>query len=577
VSEVTLRSNLEVGTTGWAVRRSQWRALGIPAADMEKPKIAVVNSSSQLSVCFQHLDGVSLLVQNAIRNAGGLPFEIRTIAPSDFVTGTGREGRYLMPSRDLLVNDIEVVVEGAQLDGMICLASCDKTTPAHLMAAGRLDIPTVVFACGYQLGGHCGARGMVDIEDVYESIGALSAGTCSLEEVCELTEHAVKGPGVCAGLATANTMHILSEALGMSLPGTTPIRAGSAEMRAAAEAAGTRIVDLVLEDLRPRRILTREAFENAVIVDLAIAGSVNSLRHLQAIAVESEVDVDIYGLVEQFSDDVPVLCGIRPNGSDRIEDLDAAGGAAAVMKRLDALLHGDALSVAGRTIADIVSTATVRDENVVRPTSDPFTNRPGLVIVRGSLAPDGAIVRLPSSEHSHFSGPARVFETEREAIDALGDGGVGAGDVVVLRGLGPKGGPGTVFAASFVAALQGSALAAEVAVVTDGELSGLNHGLVIGQVMPEAAEGGPLAIVVEGDPIELDVAAKRIDLAISEAELQQRVAAYEPPLLRTERGWLGIYRDLVAPLSQGAVLRPSGDPPRVLASNRSSGSLTDDV
>jgi dihydroxy-acid dehydratase len=334
MSAQRLRSNLEPGTTAWAVRRSQWLALGIPDADMQKPKIAVVNSSSQLSVCFQHLDGVSAFIQSAIRNAGGLPFEIRTVAPSDFVTSAGKEARYLMPSRNLLVNDIEVIVEGAQLDGMICLASCDKTTPAQLMAAGRLDLPTLMFVCGYQLGGRCGGAGVVDIEDVYESIGAFSAGKCTLEQVLELTEHAVVGPGVCAGLATANTMHILAEAFGMSLPGTTPIRAGSAEMWAAAEVAGARIVELVLDDVRPRQILTTEAFENAVLVDLAIAGSVNSLRHLQAIAVESEVDVDIYALVERFSDTVPVLCGIRPNGRHRIEDLEAAGGTAGVTKRL---------------------------------------------------------------------------------------------------------------------------------------------------------------------------------------------------------------------------------------------------
>jgi dihydroxy-acid dehydratase len=560
VTAVRLRSNLEVGSTGWAVRRSQWRALGISAEDMEKPKIAVVNSSSQLAVCFQHLDGVSLLVQAAIRDAGGLPFEIRTIAPSDFVTGAGREGRYLLPSRDLLVNDIEVVVEGAQLDGMICLASCDKTAPAQLMAAGRLDVPTVIMVCGYQLGGRCGAAGVVDIEDVYESIGALSAGKKTLDDVCELTEHAVVGPGVCAGLATANTMHILAEALGMSLPGTTPIRAGGAKMQAAAQAAGARIVELVLEDLRPRQIMTREAFENAVIVDLAIAGSVNSPRHLQAIAVEADVDVDIYGLIERFSDEVPVLCGVRPNGRHRIEDLEAAGGTAAIMKQLELYLHADALSVSGETIGDIIAAATVRDESVVRSVADPFTDRPGLVIVRGSLAPDGAIVRLPSSDLSVFQGPARVFETERDAIAALGKGQVSAGDVVVLRGLGPRGGPGTVFAASFVAALQGSSRASDVAVVTDGELSGLNHGLVIGQVMPEAAEGGPLAIVSDGDQIEIDLPAKRIELLIPEDELRDRLEHYVPPPRSEERGWLGIYRDLVQPLSVGAVLRPSDRP-----------------
>jgi dihydroxy-acid dehydratase len=556
-----LRSNFAPGTTRWAVRRAQWRAMGISEEDMAKPKIAIVNSSSQLSVCYIHLDDVAREVADAVREAGGLPFEIRTVAPSDFVTSAGRSARYIMPSRDLIANDIEVAVEGAELDGMVCLASCDKTTPGQLMAAGRLDVPTTVVLCGYQGGGFCNGR-PVDIDDVYESVGAVRAGSMSVDDLCAMTEEAVDGPGVCAGMGTANTMHILCEALGMALPGNAPVRAGSPAMHAFARAAGRRIVSLVAEGLRPRRIMTAAAFENAVMVDLAISGSVNSVRHLQAIALESGLDIDVHRLIERCMPSVPKLVGVRPNGVHRIEDLERAGGTQAVMARLAPLLHLDAMTVTGQPLGDVLASAAVADAEVVRPLEHPLSDRSGLAIIRGSLAPEGAIVKIGAvpDDRLRFSGPARVYESEDDAIAALGDGRMTVGDVVVLRGLGPKGGPGTVFAAGFVAALTGAGLAAEVAVVTDGELSGLNRGITIGQVMPEAALGGPLAMVEDGDRIDIDLRAHRVDLVVDEAELDARMARWAPPPPPTGRSWLTQYWHLVQPLSQGAVLgAPSTD------------------
>ncbi|WP_029555642.1 dihydroxy-acid dehydratase [Xanthobacter sp. 91] len=552
----TLRSNFEPGTTRWAVRRAQWLAMGYSEEDLLKPKIAIVNSSSKLSVCYAHLDDVCRVVEQAIRDAGGLPFEIRTVAPSDFVTSAGRQARYLMPSRDLLVNDIEVQVEGAELDGMVLLASCDKTTPGQLMAAARLNVPSVVLPCGYQLGGHCAGK-EVDIEEVYKSVGSLKAGSISLADLKAMTCSAITGPGVCAGLATANTMHVLSEALGMALPRSAPIRAGSQALMENAARAGAAIVDLILKDIRPRQILTPAAFRNALRVAVATGCSVNCVRHLAATASEAEMDIDIVAELEALND-TPQITTVRPNGPHRIEDLDKAGGCRGVMRELSDVLDLSVMTVTGKTLGENLADVPEPDRTFIRPLADPFRHEPGLTILRGSLAPDGAVVKVSAvpAEVRTFSGKARVFEDEAVAIKALETHSIKPGDVVVLRGLGPKGGPGTVFAASFMAALIGAGLGAGVAVVTDGELSGLNSGITIGQVMPEAAEGGPLGLVAEGDVISIEIGARRVDLEVSESELAARRAVWRAPDHSQIRGWLGQYAAMVQPLSKGAVLKP---------------------
>lgn len=548
-----LRSNFEPGSTRWAVRRSQWCAMGIPEEDFHKPKIAVVNSSSTLSVCYIHLDDVSREVQKAIRENGGLAFEIRTAAPSDFVTSAGLKARYILPSRDLIVNDIEVMVEGACLDGMLLLGSCDKTTPAHLMATARLNIPSIVVPCGYQLGGHCGGR-EVDIEEVYKAVGTVATGRMTVDELESWTKVAIQGPGVCAGLATANSMHIMAEALGMALPGTTPIRAGSAKLFDVARRAGRRIVELVAEDLRPRKILTPAALHNAIRVAIAMGASVNVVRHLAAIATEAELDLDVVRSFEELGRDIPQLTQIKPNGSDRIEDLEAAGGTQAVQARLGKLLDLDAVTVTGRKLGEVLEEPIRINEEVVRPLHRPFRPEPGLVILRGNLAPDGAIMKISAVPGSlrQFEGPAKVFEDEDAAIQELREGRIRAGDVVVLRMMGPVGGPGTVFACSLMAALVGAGLGDEVAVVTDGELSGLNRGITVGQVMPEAACGGPLAVVREGERIRIDVAARRIDLKVD--DIEGRVKAWRLPERELRPGWLAIYSEIVQPIQDGAVL-----------------------
>jgi dihydroxy-acid dehydratase len=548
-----LRSNFEKGSTRWAVRRSQWLAMGIQEADFMKPKIAVVNSSSTLSVCYIHLDGISRIVQQAIREAGGLPFEIRTAAPSDFITSAGLKARYLMPTRDLVVNDIEVMVEGACLDGMVLLSSCDKTTPAHLMAAARLNVPSIVVPCGYQLGGECGGR-EVDIEEVYKAVGTVATGRMKIDELEKWTCVAIQGPGVCAGLATANSMHIMAEALGMALPGTTPIRAGSDRLNEVAARAGKTILDLIANDLRPRQILTPASIRNAVRVAISIGASVNVVRHLTAIATEAELGLDVVALFESLGADLPQITQIKPNGPDRIEALDAAGGTQAVQFQLRGRLERDAMTVTGKPLSAVLKEPVKIDEAVIRPLDRPFRKEPGLVILRGNLAPHGAIMKISAAPGAmrEFSGPARIFEDEDAAIRELGAGKIRSGDVVVLRMMGPFGGPGTVFACSFMAALVGAGLGDQVAVVTDGELSGLNRGITVGQVMPEAARGGPLAVVREGETIHLNIEARRID--VDAADLEKRVREWKMPERHLKPSWLSIYSEIVQPIENGAVL-----------------------
>jgi len=547
-----LRSNFTPGSTRWAVRRAQWSAMGIDWRDQQKPKIAIVNTSSKLSVCFAHLDEVAVRVADAVRAAGGLPFEIRTTAPSDFVTSAGRKARYLMPTRDLIVNDVEAAVEGAVLDGVVFLSSCDKTTPAHLMAAARLDLPAIVVNGGYQRGGTWSGCS-VDIDTVYESVGALAAGTMTVDELGELADRAIQGPGVCAGLATANTMHCLAEALGMTVAGSAPVRANSDRMLANATAAGQRVVKMVEQDLTARQVITAKSIENAIEVALALGGSVNCIRHLAAISAEADLDLDVVALFEKHGGDAVQLAAIRPNGAHQVWDLDDVGGIQTVMRTLLPRLHGDALTVDGRTVAQRAESARPADGDVLHPLDDPVNDEPGLIILRGSLAPDGSIVKVAGvgkATRRQFQGPAKVFVGEDDAIAALGDGRIQRGDVIVLRGMGPRGGPGTVFAASFVAALNGAGLGGHVAVVTDGELSGLNHGLVVGQVMPEAADGGPLAGLDNGDTVTIDLDARRIDTHPVRDGEPVRATGERP-----ERGWLGQYAALVGPVQRGAVLR----------------------
>jgi dihydroxy-acid dehydratase len=553
-----LRSNFEPGSPREAVRRAQWKALGLSDEDMLKPKIAVVNSSSELAICFSHLDGIAKVVKEAVRDVGGLPFEIRTAAPSDFIISAGASGGYMLASRDLIVNDMEIAVEGAQLDGMVCLSSCDKTPPAHLMAAGRFNIPTILIMCGYQPSGHFNGK-HVDIEDVF--LGSVQAmfGKLSKDTLRGMCDHAIGGPGVCSGMGTANSMHIVCEALGMALPGCAPVLANSPKMFDFARRSGRRIVEMVWDDLKPRDILTPGAFRNAAAAVLAVSGSINCIKHLQATAIESGVDVDVFQLFNDLGEQVPVLSAVSPNGSDTIEAFEAAGGARALMKQLESLLDLDALTVTGMPVRDNLADVVLTDEEVIRPIERPFADKPPIVVLHGSLAPESAIVKLGvrgPGRKTKFDGPAIVYENGLAAIEGITKGEVAPGRVLVVRGMGPKGGPGMAGPASRVVfALDAAGLTDEVAFVSDGQLSGLClKGIMVAEVSPESAVGGPLALVENGDRIRIDVDARTLDIDVPDVELAGRRARRGDPALPKSKGYLSIYQRSVQPMSTGAVL-----------------------
>ena len=552
-----LRSNFPRGSYLWAVRNAQWQAMGIPEADCEKPKIAVVNSSSELAACYSHLDQVAQQVKQAIRAAGGVPFEIRTAAPSDFVTGAGARGAYMLAARDLVTNDIEVAVEGAQLDGMVCLTSCDKTVPGQLMAAARLNVPTILVPCGYQASGEYKGQ-HVDIEEVFIHSMHATIGSTSTEDVVGMSRCAIRSPGVCSGLGTANTMHIVCEALGMALPGSAPVAALSPKMFADAKAAGERIVQMVWDDLKPRDILTPGAFANAVRAVLSIGGSLNAVKHLQAVATEAENGVDVYGLFESLGPQTPVLAGIRPIGDHLIEEFEAAGGCRALMKQLAPLLDTGALTVTGRSVADNLREAVVGNAEVIRPIERPVAPRPAIILMRGNLAPEGALIKPGIGERKvrRFSGPAVCFDTSDAAVAAIRAKAIAPGSVIVMRGAGACGGPAMGGGASRVVfAIDGAGLGDQVAMLTDGHLSGLVcKGLVVAEVAPEAALGGPLALVRDGDTVTIDLDARTVNLEVDASALDERRSQWQPPQPQFDRGWLQIYRRNVGPLAQGAVL-----------------------
>ncbi|MGB3796588.1 MAG: dihydroxy-acid dehydratase [Alteraurantiacibacter sp.] len=539
------------------VRRAHWHALGLSEEDLLKPKIAVVNSSSELAVCFAHLDGVAKVVKDAIREAGGVPFEVRTTAVSDFITGAASQGSYILGGRDLIPNDIEAQVEAAMLDGMICLTSCDKTPPGHLMAAMRLNIPTLLVIGGYQASGKIDGD-HVDIEDLFSGGVKEQLGGKLKHSVEAMTKQAVRGPGVCAGMATANTMHCVVEALGMCIAGSAPVRANSEKMFDYARQAGRRIVDMVHEDLTPRQIMTEGAFRNAAAMVLAVSGSINAIKHLQATATEGGMDTDLYAIWEEVGHKVPTLAAVRPNGDVRIEQFEDAGGARAMLKQLESVLDTSVTVASGKTMGEDIADAQVADAQIIRPLDEPVSPGPSIAILKGSLAPESAVVKLgirDGSRPESFTGTARVFESTADAMKAIEAGKLQKGEVLVLRGQGLKGGPAMGGGASFILfAIDAAGLAKDTAFVTDGQLSGLClKGLTVAEVAPEGAVGGPIGKVRDGDRIEIDVAERRMDLVVSEEEMSKREAVgTDYPVPAT--GWLGMYRENVSSMATGAVL-----------------------
>jgi len=538
-----------------APHRALLRAVGLSDDDFSKPFIALVNSYSEIVPGHKHLREVAEAVKQGVREAGGVPFEVNTIAICDGIA-MGHEGmKCSLPSRDLIADSIELIIEAHRFDGMVLIASCDKIVPGMLMAAGRLDIPAIVVTGGPMYSG-CYRGKKVGVANVFEAVGAYKKGQMTLEDLQEIERVACPGPGSCNGMFTANTMSCLTEALGMSLPGTACTHATDSEKLVIARKAGKAVIELVRKDLRPSKIMTRKAFENAITVDLALGGSTNTLLHLPAIAWEVGIKLDL-SVFDELSRKVPQLCTLVPNGPHTMEDLRNAGGVPALMKELKKFLHLDVLTVTGKTLGENIKNAKVLDLSIIRPVTNPVRKEGGIAILRGSLAPEGAVLKTAGvpQQLKVFKGVARTFDCEEEAVKAVLNGEINEGEVIVIRYEGPKGGPGMREMLTETAAVAGMGMQECVALVTDGRFSGASRGLSIGHVSPEAADGGPIALVNDGDEILIDIPSRRIDILVPADELEERRRRWVPPKLKV-RGCLARYvKHVTSPVS-GAVLQP---------------------
>ncbi|WP_456466180.1 dihydroxy-acid dehydratase [Methanopyrus sp.] len=539
-----------------APHRSLLRACGLTDEELEGdgPFIAVVNTYSEIVPGHVHLDRVAEAVKAGIRAAGGVPFEVETIALCDGIAMNTPGMRYSLPSRELVADSIETVVEAHRFDGFVAVVSCDKMVPGALMAAARLDLPAAVVTGGPMEPGRANGE-RVDLIDVFEAVGAVKEGEMTEEELEELEHRACPGPGSCAGMFTANTMACMTEVLGMSEFNCAATPATEAEKLRIAKLTGARLVEAVKEGVTARDVLTREAFLDAIRVDMALGGSTNTVLHLLAIAREAGVDLSLDDF-DELSRDTPHLCAMRPGGPYTMRDLYEAGGVPAVMRELSEDLHLDRPDYAGRPVRERVERAEVRDRDVIRPKDDPVEEEGGIRILYGNLAPKGAVIKTAalSEDMYEHEGPAVVFDSEEEATEAILGGEVDPGDVVVIRYEGPAGGPGMREMLTPTSALCGMGLDDSVALVTDGRFSGGTRGPCIGHVSPEAYRGGPIAVVEEGDTIRIDVRERRLEVDLEEGELEARLREWEPPEDEVT-GYLRRYRELVRGADEGAVLR----------------------
>ena len=539
--------------------RSMLRAVGMGDEDWAKPQVGIASSWNEVTPCNLSLDRLARAAKQGVSAAGGFPMMFNTITVSDAIS-MGTEGmRASLVSRELIADSVECVMFAERLDGMVTLAGCDKSLPGMLMAAARIDLPTVFVYGGTIRPGRLDGND-ITIQDVYEGIGACAAGRMTEAELGILERAACPGEGACAGMYTANTMACVAEALGMSLPGSSSAPAPDVRRETFAQEAGAAVVGLLGAGIRPRQILTRDAFENAIAVVMALGGSTNAVLHLLAIAYEAKVDLGLDDF-DRISRQVPHVGDLRPAGRFVMADLDGAGGLPVLMRELleGGHLHGDALTVTGRSIAENLESATIPrpDRRVLRELDAPLHVDGGIAILYGSLAPGGAVVKVAGVAASRFEGPARVFDDESLAMEFVLSGALAAGDVIIVRYEGPRGGPGMQEMLAITAAVKGTGHGADVALVTDGRFSGATSGMSIGHVVPEAALGGPIALVVDGDPIVIDLAARRLDLAVDEEVLAARRAAWKPHEPRYKGGFLAKYASLVGPASLGAITEPA--------------------
>ncbi|NUR05828.1 MAG: dihydroxy-acid dehydratase [Nocardioidaceae bacterium] len=535
--------------------RGMLRAVGMDDADFAKPQIGVASSWNEITPCNLSLDRLAKAVKNGVHAAGGYPLEFGTISVSDGIA-MGHEGMHFsLVSREVIADSVETVMMAERLDGSVLLAGCDKSLPGMMMAAARLDPAAVFLYAGSIMPGSVDGRD-VTVIDAFEAVGACLAGKISRDEVDRIERAICPGEGACGGMYTANTMAAVGEALGMSLPGSAAPPAVDRRRDGFAHRSGEAVVEMLRRGITARQVMTREAFENAIAVVMALGGSTNAVLHLLAIAREAEVDLTI----DDFStigDKVPHLGDLKPFGRFVMNDVDKIGGIPVVMKALleAGLLHGDALTVTGRTMAENLEAIAPPDVDgtIIRELAKPIHATGGITILKGSLAPEGAVVKSAGFDESVFEGTARVFDGERAAMDALEARQVVAGDVVVIRYEGPKGGPGMREMLAITGAIKGAGLGKDVLLVTDGRFSGGTTGLCVGHVAPEAVDGGPIAFVRDGDPITLDVANKTLEVRIDADELASRREGWTPNAPKYTKGVLGKYAKVVQSAAHGAV------------------------
>ena len=540
-----------------APQRAILKALGLCDAELERPLIGVVNSQNDIVPGHMFLDKVTEAVKQGVAMAGGVPIVFPAIAVCDGLAMGHAGMKYSLVSRELIADSVEAMATAHPFDGLVLIAACDKNVPGLLMAAGRLNVPAIVISAGAMLAGRMTNGRRLSYSDIAEAVGAFNAGRITKATFMEIENKSCPSCGSCSGMFTANSMNCLSEVLGMALPGNGTIPAVMSARYRLAKEAGMAVMDLVRKDVKPRDIMTREAFENALAVDMALGCSTNSMLHLPAIAHECGIDLDL-SVANDIAEKTPNLCHLAPAGSDYIEDLDRAGGISAVMKTLEPLgvLHTDCLTVSGKTVGEQIAGAEVLNPEVIRPVDRPFGDKGGIAVLKGNLAPDGCVVKRAAvaPEMLVHEGPARVFDCEEDAIDAIFGGRIVPGDVVVIRYEGPKGGPGMREMLNPTSAIIGSGLGSSVALITDGRFSGATRGAAIGHVSPEAAVGGPVALVEEGDKIRIDIPGHRIEVLVSDEELARRRAAWTPRKPRITTGYLARYAKLVSSGMSGAVL-----------------------
>lgn len=536
-----------------APHRSLFKALGLTDREIEQPMIGIANSANEVIPGHLHLHQVSEAVKAGVRMAGGTPLEFFTIGVCDGIV-MGHEGmKYSMSSRELIADSVESMAMAYPFDGLVLIPNCDKIIPGMLMAAARLNIPTIVISGGPMLSGIF-QRKKIDLIKVFEFVGSAKVGAMTMDELREAEGCACPGIGSCAGMFTANSMNCLTEALGLGLPGNGTIPAVFAERIRLAKEAGMQVMDLVERGITPSAILTAKAFENALTVDMAFGGSTNTSLHLPAIAREAGVPLTLKTF-NAFSDKTPHICSMSPGGPHDLAELHEAGGIQALMGELarGGLIHADALTVTGKTVGENLAGKKVRDSEVIRPLTNPYHAEGGLAVLFGNLAPEGAVVKRSAVDDTmlRHTGPARVYDSEEPAMQAILDGKIKPGDVVVIRYEGPKGGPGMREMLSPTSALVGIGRDRDVALLTDGRFSGGSKGAAIGHISPEAAEGGPIAVIREGDRIEIDIPGKKLNLLISDEELKARLARWKP-MKRELKGYLKRYAALVRSAHTGA-------------------------